>query len=63
MLSSDFKQKLMAIIKRYAMAMLILFFVVLLMVLSTLGVKSFGDKMAEDSGITQMQPRGEKVKL
>lgn len=63
MLSSNFKQKLIAIIKRYAMAMLILFFVVLLMVLSTLGVKSFGDKMAEDSGITQMQPRGEKVKL
>ena len=63
MLSSNFKQKLIAIIKRYAMAMLILFFVVLLMALSTLGVKSFGDKMAKDSGIVEMQPRGEKVKL
>lgn len=63
MSSSNFKQKLIAIAKRYAMAMLILFFVVLLMVLSTMVVKSFGDKIAKDSGITEMQPRGEKIKL
>ena len=63
MLSSNFKQKLIAIIKRYAVAMLILFFVILLMIISTLGVKSFGDKMAKDGGMIEMKPRGEKIKL
>ena len=32
------------------------------MLLGTLGVKTFGDKMLEDTEI-QMKPRGEKVKI
>lgn len=32
-----------------------------LMILGTLGVKTFGDKMLEDTGI-EMKPRGEKIK-
>lgn len=49
-----------AVLKRYSMALLFLLLVIFLMVLGTWGVKSFGDKMFEDSGII-MQPRGEKV--
>jgi|LGOV01.1.fsa_nt_gb hypothetical protein len=51
---------MIAVLKQYSMALLILFFVIFLMVLGTWGVKSFGDKMFEDSGV-KMQPRGEKV--
>ncbi|MGB5966331.1 MAG: hypothetical protein WBF77_04755 [Sulfurimonadaceae bacterium] len=51
---------MIAVLKRYSMALLFLFAVILLMVLGTLGVKSFGDKMLEDSGI-KIEPRGEKV--
>ena len=34
-----------------------------LMLLGTLGVMKFGNTMFEDINATQMQPRGEKVKL
>ncbi|MBU0720014.1 hypothetical protein KJ877_01590 [bacterium] len=47
-------------LKRYSMAFVFLFIVVALMVLGTYGVKSFGDKMFENTDVV-MQPRGEKV--
>jgi uncharacterized protein (DUF927 family) len=48
------------ILKRYSMALLFLFVVIALMILGTLGVKSFGENMFEGTGI-DMHPRGEKV--
>jgi len=48
--------------KRYGMAILFLFLVIFLMLMGTLGVKSFGDKMFEDSNIT-MKPKGNQIKL
>ncbi|MDA3947022.1 MAG: hypothetical protein PF439_10130 [Helicobacteraceae bacterium] len=51
---------MIAVVKQYAVALLILLAVILLMVLGTWGVKSFGDKMFEDSGV-KMQPRGERI--
>ena len=50
------------VLKRYSLAFVFLFVVIILMILGTLGVKTFGDKMLEDTGVT-MKPRGEKVKL
>ncbi len=49
-------------LKRYGMALLFLFLVIILMLLGTLGVKDFGDKMFEDANIT-IQPQGEKIEL
>ncbi len=51
---------MIAVLKQYSMALLILFFVIFLMVLGTWGVKSFGDKMLEETDV-QMQPRGEEI--
>ena len=48
------------IIKRYSLALFFLLLVVLLMLLGTIGVKMFGDKMLEDTDMI-MQPRGERV--
>ena len=53
---------MLQVLKRYSLALVFLFLVVLLMILGTLGVKKFGDKMLEDTGV-EMKPRGEKVKL
>ncbi len=53
---------MIAILKRYGMALVFLFVVILLMILGTYAVKSFGDKMIEDTDMT-MKPRGEKIKL
>lgn len=50
------------ILKRYSLALLFLVLVAFLMVLGTLGVKIFGDKMLEDTGV-EMKPRGEKVNI
>lgn len=50
------------ILKRYSMALFFLLLVVFLMVLGTLGVSMFGEKMLEDAG-TQMHPVGTKVAL
>ncbi len=49
-----------AILKRYGMALLFLFLVVILMLLGTMGVTMLGEKMIEDTG-DQMKPRGEKL--
>ncbi|MDQ1263693.1 MAG: hypothetical protein QG559_694 [Campylobacterota bacterium] len=48
------------IIKRYGMALFLLFLVSALMVLGTMGVKKMGDKMFEDTGV-EMKPRGENI--
>ncbi|MDD5372946.1 MAG: hypothetical protein PHO62_05930 [Sulfurimonas sp.] len=50
----------MAILKRYALAIFFLLLVSFLMLLGTMGVKSFGEKMIEDTGI-EMKPRGENL--
>ena len=49
-------------IKRYSMAIVMLSIVIFLMLLGTLGVKSFGDSMFEDVNVT-MTPKGERVEL
>lgn len=53
---------MLAILKRYFVALIFLVLVIFLMLIGTLGVKKFGDKMLEDSD-TQMKPRGEKIIL
>jgi len=51
---------MIAILKRYSMAISFLVLVAILMILGTWGVTLFGEKMFEDSGI-QMHPRGESL--
>ncbi len=51
---------MMAVLKRYALAIFFLIFISVLMLLGTMGVKSFGDKMFQDTGI-EMKPRGERL--
>ena len=48
------------ILKRYSMAFVFLFVVILLMLVGTLGVMSFGNKMVNDIGL-EMSPRGEEL--
>jgi len=53
---------MLAIIKRYSVAFVILFIVFAIMVVATIGVKSFSDKMVADAHITdKIQPRGENL--
>jgi len=53
---------MLAVLKRYSVAFIILFVVFGLMILATVGVKSFSDKMVEDAQITDtIKPRGEKL--
>ncbi len=49
------------ILKRYTKAFIFLFLVILLMLLGTLGVTSFADKMSEDMDGIHLKPRGEKL--
>lgn len=51
---------MIAVLKRYAMALVFLLIVVLLMLLGTMGVMSFGNSMVKDIGI-EMKPRGEDM--
>ena len=51
---------MIAIFKRYAMALVFLLLVVLLMLLGTMGVMSFGNSMVKDIGV-EMKPRGEDM--
>jgi hypothetical protein len=44
------------------MAIVFLLLVIILMLLATLGVKDFGDKISKDANIT-MHPKGEKINL
>ncbi len=50
-----------AILKRYALAFIFLFLVVVLMIIGTMGVMSFGESMVEDIGGVEMKPRGENI--
>lgn len=54
---------MLTVLKRYFMAFIFLFIVVVLMLLGTMGVMSFGDKMLRDSGVEMqtMKPRGEDL--
>ena len=47
------------ILKRYSIALILLVIVSLLMLLGTLGVMEFGQKMVDDIGDQEMTPRGE----
>ena len=49
-------------LKRYGMAIVFLLLVIILMLLGTLGVKDFGDKMFEDANIT-IKPEGKRIDL
>ncbi|MCW8838192.1 MAG: hypothetical protein OQJ77_06590 [Thiovulaceae bacterium] len=51
---------MIAFLKRFGVALIFLFFVIILMVAGTFGVKSFGDKMFENVDV-KMKPRGEKL--
>lgn len=51
---------MIAVLKRYGMALVFLLLVIFLMILGTMGVMSFGDSMVKDIGV-EMKPRGEKV--
>ena len=53
---------MLEVLKRYSIALIFLFLVILLMILGTMGVKKFGDKMIEDTDM-KMKPRGEKVNI
>ena len=53
---------MVALLKRYSLALVFLILVIFLMLLGTLGVKTFGDKMLEDTGV-EMKPRGQKVNI
>lgn len=48
------------ILKRYTMALIFLLVVVVLMLVGTFGVMSFGNKMVNDIGL-DMKPRGEEL--
>ena len=50
-----------AILKRYAMALVFLFFVIALMIIGTMGVMHFGDSMAQEINGSHMKPRGEDL--
>jgi len=49
-------------LKRYGVALLALLFVIFLMLMGTLGVKSFGDQMFKDANIT-IKPEGKRIVL
>jgi len=51
---------MIAILKRYSMALVFLLLIIFLMILGTWGVTVFGEKMLEGSGV-EMQPRGESL--
>jgi len=51
---------MIAILKRYAMALIFLLLVIMLMIFGTMGVMNFGDSMVKDIGV-DMKPRGEKI--
>lgn len=51
---------MIAVLKRYSMALVFLLIVVVLMLLGTMAVMSFGDKMVQEMGI-EMKPRGEDM--
>jgi len=53
----------LAVIKRYSMALVFLLLVVFLMILGTMGVTMFEEQLIKDAGGQQLKPRGEEIKL
>ncbi|MFK5937937.1 MAG: hypothetical protein QM497_06005 [Sulfurimonas sp.] len=53
---------MIVILKRYSLAILFLLLIIILMLIFTLGVERFGDKILEDANITVM-PISQKVNL
>ncbi|MCX6051647.1 MAG: hypothetical protein NTZ60_03955 [Campylobacterales bacterium] len=53
---------MLEILKRYSMALFFLLIIAFLMLIGTLGVKSFGDMMMKDMDV-EMKPRGERIAL
>jgi len=51
---------MITVLKRYSMAFVFLLIVVVLMLLGTMAVMSFGNKMVQEMGI-EMKPRGEDM--
>lgn len=51
---------MIALLKRYSVAIGFLLLMALLMILGTWGVTLFGEKMFEESGV-EMHPRGENL--
>jgi len=51
---------MVAVLKRYGMAIVFLLLVVFLMLLGTMGVMEFGNSMVQDIGV-EMKPRGEDL--
>ncbi|MEA3370065.1 MAG: hypothetical protein U9Q40_01850 [Campylobacterota bacterium] len=49
------------VLKRYAMAFVFLFLVIVLMIAGTFGVTSFGESMLGEIGESEMKPRGENI--
>ena len=49
-------------LKRYSVAIILLLLVVFMMLIGTLGVKRFGDKMFEDANIT-IRPQGTEINM
>jgi len=52
---------MMEIFKRYSLALVILFVVVFMMLIGTMGVMEFGQKMVNDIGGQEMKPRGKVI--
>ena len=54
---------MIAVLKRYGMAFVFLLVVVVLMIVGTMGVMNFGDKILKETGIEkkQMIKRGDNV--
>ena len=51
---------MVAVLKRYGMAFVFLLLVIVLMILGTMGVMSFGDSIVNEIGV-EMKPRGEHL--
>jgi len=54
---------MIAVLKRYSVAFIILFVVILLMMISTLGVEKFGNNLFKDIKKTDIKPKGKEIKL
>jgi hypothetical protein len=54
---------MIAILKRYSVAFIILLVVILMMMIGTLGVEKFGNNLFKDINKQDMQPRGKEIKL
>ncbi len=53
---------MMAILKRYGVAIIVLIVVFGITIFATMGVKSFSDQMVKDANITDtIKPRGENL--